>query len=179
MDTSCVAMNTIGNVLMEDTVYYGNLSNTNGSIRHSGGEQEGDEDVEGTVDDEVITCDLDRVPQNVRVLYFILTVATPDMTFADIRSASARFINQQTKMGIGRFIPSECGHNTALFLMRISRDEYTMGAWIMDFIGDTHPITRDFGKLIPEIKGDCQDIVPNINIIPNERIDVIRKGGNI
>ena len=179
MDTSCVAIDASGKILMNETVYFGDLSNSNGSIRHSGDEQEGDEDIGGGLDDEIITCDLDRVPQHVRALVFLLTVATPNMTFADIKSASARIINKRTEMGICQIIPSECGQNTALFLMRLSRDQYTMGGWILSVIGDTHPIARDFGTLIPEMKGYCRDIIPDINIDPNERIAVMRKGGTI
>merc|ERR1719167_1119362 len=63
--------------------------------------------------------------------------------------------------------------------MRLSRDAYTMGSWILSIIGDTHPNARDFGSLIPEIKGYSRDIVPNIQIDPYERIAIMRKGGTI
>ena len=175
MDTSCVAVDANGKILMDETVYFGDLLNSNRSIRHSGDEQEGDEDM----DDEIITCDLDRVSQHVQALFFILTVATPDMTFADIKSASARIINKRTEMGICQVSPANCGQATALFLMRLSRDQRTMGGWILSIIGDTHPHARDFGNLIPEIKGYCRDIIPSIQINPNERIAVMRKGGTI
>ena len=175
MDTSCVAIDANGNVMMNETVYFGELSNSNGSVKHSGDEQEGDEDK----DDEVITVDLNSVPQHVHGMFFILTVATPNMTFADIRSASVRILNKKNGMGICQIIPSECGQNTTLFLMRLSRDAYTMGSWILSIIGDTHPNARDFGSLIPEIKGYSRDIVPNIQIDPYERIAIMRKGGTI
>ena len=175
MDTSCVAIDPAGNILMNETVYFGDLSNSNGSIKHSGDEQEGDEDN----DDEVITVDLNCVPQHVHAMFFLLAVATPNMTFADIRSASVRILNKKNGMGICQVIPSECGQNTTLFLMRVSRDQHTMGSWILSIIGDTHPNARDFGSLIPEIKGYSRDIVPNIRIDPYERIAIMRKGGTI
>ena len=37
---------------------------------------------------------------------------------------------------------------------------------------------RDFGTLIPEIKGYCRDFAPNINLNPKERIAIMRKNGN-
>lgn len=115
MDTSCVAVNSMGNVLMDETVYFGDLSNSNKSIYHSGDEQEGDE----KNDDEVITCDLDRVSQHVQALIFILTVATPDMTFAHIKSASARIMNKRTEMGICQVdLANYAQSGTAMFLMR-------------------------------------------------------------
>ena len=40
-------------------------------------------------------------------------------------------------------------------------------------------IARDFGSLIPEIKGYSRDFVPGITINPNERIAIMRKGGAI
>ena len=38
---------------------------------------------------------------------------------------------------------------------------------------------RDFGSLIPEIKGYSRDIVPGITINPKERVAIMRKGGTI
>jgi len=38
---------------------------------------------------------------------------------------------------------------------------------------------RDFGSLIPEIKGYSRDICPNVEVNPRERIAVMRKGGAI
>ena len=54
-----------------------------------------------------------------------------------------------------------------------------MRGWILSIIGDTHPTARDFGNLIPEIKGYCRDIIPNIQINPYERVAIMRKGGTI
>jgi len=52
LDASCVAVSKSGQVLLNETVYYVNLVNTNGSIRHSGDEQTGT--TRG--DDEIIYC---------------------------------------------------------------------------------------------------------------------------
>ena len=40
-------------------------------------------------------------------------------------------------------------------------------------------LARDFGSLIPEIKGYCRDFAPHIVVNPHERIAVMRKGGAI
>ena len=37
-------------------------------------------------------------------------------------------------------------------------------------------IARDFGSLIPEIKGYCRDFAPHIKVNPRERIAIMRKG---
>lgn len=38
---------------------------------------------------------------------------------------------------------------------------------------------RDFGTLIPEIKGYSRDLVPGIQINPTERVAIMRKGGAV
>jgi tellurium resistance protein TerZ len=173
LDSSCVAVDKEGNVSLDETVYYGNLTNANLSLMHSGdatsGIQEGD--------DEVITCELDRIPPNIMALYFILTVATANKTFADVKSAQVRFISTETKVGICRFVPSDLGPNTAMFLVRLSREGPSQ--WIMTPIEEADSKARDFGSLIPEIKGYTRDLVPGIAINPHERIAVMRKGGAI
>ena len=60
LDSCCVAIDRCGNVLMNETVYYGNLCNPNRSIVHSGDETTGIK----TGDDECIDIDLNRVPYN-------------------------------------------------------------------------------------------------------------------
>ena len=41
IDTSCVAIDGQGNIVMDETVYFGDLMNSNKSIRHSGDALEG------------------------------------------------------------------------------------------------------------------------------------------
>ena len=64
LDASCVCVDNQGNVLMGESVYFANLKNPNGSIRHTGDELTGDEDL-GSGDDEIIVVDLRRVPSTV------------------------------------------------------------------------------------------------------------------
>lgn len=173
LDSSCVAVDRQGNILLDETVYYGNLTNSNASLVHSGDETHGI----GEGDDEMIRCDLDRIPATVLALYFILTIATPDKTFADIKSAQVRMVSTETKVGICRFVPHEFGPHTAMFLVRLARENQDQ--WVMTPIEGTESVARDFGSLIPEIKGYTRDIVPGIVIHPDERIAIMRKGGSI
>ena len=64
LDASCVCFDNKGQVLMGESVYFANLNNPNGSIRHTGDELTGDEDL-GSGDDEIIVIDLRRVPSTV------------------------------------------------------------------------------------------------------------------
>mmetsp|Transcript_21387 Transcript_21387/g.35394 ORF Transcript_21387/g.35394 Transcript_21387/m.35394 type:complete len:597 (-) Transcript_21387:73-1863(-) len=173
LDSTCVAVGRNGQILMDETVYYGNLTNTNASIQHSGDELTG----EAIGDDEKILLELDRIPSKVLALYILLTVATPGKTFSDVKSAQARFISTETRQGICRYTPhTMCGKSTALFLCRLSRRG---SSWVLTPIEEGDKFARDFGSLIPEIKGYTRDLVPNIQINPQERVAIMRKGGNI
>jgi tellurium resistance protein TerZ len=170
LDTSCVAVAPDGKILMDETVYFGDLMNSNGSIRHSGDARH------GGGKGEVITCRLDQIRSRVQALYFILTIATPDKSFESVKSASIS-VKDQNKCTLFNFTPSLVGDHTAMFLMRISRKRGY--GWAMTVIEDTDHTARDFGSLIPEIKGYCRDFAPNIVVDPHERIAIMRKGGAI
>jgi len=179
LDTSCVAVSSTGQILMDETVYYGDLVNSNASIRHSGDETTGAGNIQGSDDDERIDMYLDHVSPRVSALYLILTVSTSGKTLADIRSAIVRITDMGSHTSLGNFIPSLVGGHTALFLVRISRSQNQQRGWAFTIIGETDATARDFGSLIPEIKGYSRDIVPNIKIDKNERIAIMRKGGTI
>ena len=142
LDASCVAVSRDGHVIMPDTVYYGNLANTNRSVLHSGDEQVGA--VDG--DDESILLFLDRIPDYVLCMYILLTVATPGMTLQDVRSTHVR-VRDVTPIGeehsyhtniteesffhrqgqtLCTFSPSDhrnSGDATAMFMLRLARDK--------------------------------------------------------
>lgn len=169
LDTSCVALNENGRILMDETVYFGNLGNSNASIHHSGDVQS------GGGKGEIITCNLHSIKRHVKALYFILTVATANRSFEDVKSAMVSVENVTTKCVLCNFTPSLVGDNTAMFLMRLLRKED--GSWIMTIIEDTDHTARDFGTLIPEVKGYSKDFAPSIVVDPHERIAIMRKGG--
>uniref|UniRef100_A0A7S4M701 C2 domain-containing protein n=1 Tax=Odontella aurita TaxID=265563 RepID=A0A7S4M701_9STRA len=179
LDATCVAVDRCGNVIIDDTVYYGNLTNSNRSVVHSGDEREGDENLGGTGDDEVITVDVARLPHRVLALHFMVMVATQGKTLSDIKTALVRVTHAGNGTAICRFVPAMAGDHTALFLMRLARKPENNAEWALSIIEDTDATARDFGTLIPEIKGYTRDLVPGIEIDPRERIAVMRKGGTI
>jgi stress response protein SCP2 len=136
LDTSCVGIDSRGNILMDETVYFGDLINSNGSIRHSG------DQVSGGGKDEVITCNLDRIPRHVKALYFLLTIATPGRTLSDVKSASVEVMDGSSGSLMCRFTPAITGENTAMFLMRIARDTQDIGTWKMKIIDETNSIGK-------------------------------------
>ena len=181
MDLSCVALDTSGKVSMTETVYFSNLANPNGSITHSGDEREGVQALAlaGENDDrEQIVMDMDRLPDHIAAYVLLVTVATPGVDFSQITSARVRVAAGASGVGLFAFRPAYEGSNTALFCMRISRS-FKKGkfgkAWSLSTIGDVDITARDFGSLIPEIKGYCRDLFPNLDIDPNERVAVMNK----
>jgi stress response protein SCP2 len=174
LDSSCVAVDKRGHVLIHESVYYGNLTNSNLSLQHSGDETTG----EAIGDDERILVELDRILSEVLALYFILSIVTPHRTFNDVKSARVRIISTETSQGICRYVPNKMGAESAsLFLCRLHRTENNY--WILTPIeeGDAH--ARDFGTLIPKIKSYTRDLIPNIQVDPHDRVAILRKGGTI
>jgi len=175
LDTSCVCMSARGEVLMDETVYFAKLSNTNGAIRHTGDEREGDEDL-GQGDDEIIIVDLAALPHRIQAIFFIATVASENCSFADVKSARMRLVEWNSGKELCRYMPAMSGAHTALFMCRIARDG---ASWVLSMIGEFDHTARDFGTLIPEMKMYMSDLVPGITVSHHDRIAVMRKGGNI
>ena len=135
LDTSCIGIDSRGNVLMDETVYFGDLCNSNGSIRHSGDQSSGGKD-------EIIRCNLDGISRHVRALYFLLTIATPGRTLSDVKSASVEVTDSSSGYTLCRFTPISAGENTAMFLMRIARDT-EFGTWKMKIIDETDDVGKE------------------------------------
>jgi len=185
LDLSCVAIDARGKVSMDETVYFSNLQNPSGSIVHSGDEREGSARVLGsdTDDREQITIDMDRLPAHVAAYVLLATVATPSTDFSEITSARVRVIDGHDGLGFCAFRPAFEGACTALFCLRLSREPKGGGTfgkkWKLATIGATDDGARDFGSLIPEIKGFCRDLFPGADIDPNERVAVMNKESTI
>ena len=181
LDISAVSVDRQGKILMEDTVYYGELFNSNHSVSHSGDAVTGNTNIQGTGDDERIEVDLKSIPTHVHAMYFILTVATPGVDLSKIQSARVNVVDIQTNMILCQYStePGSDVTGTALFLLRLDRTPFDFKKWRISVIGDTDETARDFGSLIPEIKSYCRDFAPNIHIDRRERVAVMRKGSVI
>eukprot|EP00538_Stauroneis_constricta_P012940 CAMPEP_0119571142 /NCGR_PEP_ID=MMETSP1352-20130426/43969_1 /TAXON_ID=265584 /ORGANISM="Stauroneis constricta, Strain CCMP1120" /LENGTH=587 /DNA_ID=CAMNT_0007620821 /DNA_START=31 /DNA_END=1794 /DNA_ORIENTATION=+ len=178
LDAACVALDRSGNILMENTVYFGHISNEDSSIVHSGDELTG----ETQGDDERISLQLDRIPSNVLALYFILSVATPGMSLKHVKSAQVNIYRGDATaaaMPFCQFAPSNMGSSTTMFLARLARDTATSDDWMLRPIEVGIASVRNFGATIPHLKGFTRDLLPNIVIDPGERIAVMRQKGVI
>jgi tellurium resistance protein TerZ len=176
LDVSCVSLSTTGQILLQDTVYYGNTCNTNESVIHSGDQRKGDE--EG--DDERIMILLNQVPSYILAMYIIVTVVTPDLRLCDVKSTTLRVYNvAQDNFTLCSFTPATYGQDaTAMFMVRIARTKLSNN-WVLSTIEDTHPTARDFGSLVPYLKSYTCDLLPELQVDPAERVAILRKGGTI
>jgi len=155
LNISSVAIDNCGNMIIAETVGFGgNLSNSNKSICHTG---ETYLRVGGMR--KMINCNLKSVPGNVSALYFIATVNTVGKTFKDVKSASVSLVDTgetqnhsvTSNMTLCKFDPGHGEEHSALYLMRAVRN-LASGLWKISIIDD-RTSARDFGQLIPEIKG--------------------------
>ena len=66
-----------------------------------------------------------------------------------------------------------------MFCLRMSRkvkgNSKFGSEWKLATIGETDRTARDFGSLIPEIRGFCRDLFPDTHIDPNERVAIMNK----
>ncbi|KAK3267060.1 hypothetical protein CYMTET_24357 [Cymbomonas tetramitiformis] len=177
LDNSCVCLDSKGNVLLDESVYYGNLANSNKSMTHTGDEREGDENLHGSGDDEMIRVDLRQVPPRVFAMFLVSTVATLGENFASVKSSRVRILDWMTGTETFRYPLAETGAHTAFISVRLVRNQ--AGGWNLDVVGAVDHTAREFGSVIPEIKSYLQDVIPGIKVDPNERIALMRKGGEV
>lgn len=85
-------------------VSFRHLSNSNGSIRHSGDDRVGDMDGDDGLDNEVIIASLDRVPSNVSYMVFILN-SYSGQNFNEIPYARLR-VYEGTKSKVNNVLAS-------------------------------------------------------------------------
>ena len=70
LDASCGAFDAAGERV--EVAYFGRLSSSDGSIRHSGDDRTGDTDGDDGLDNEIISLDLQNVSANVEKIVFVL-----------------------------------------------------------------------------------------------------------
>ena len=74
---------------LDNIIYFGHLRSACGSIIHSGDDVTGDLDGDDGLDNEVVTVDLSKVPDNITQIVFLLN-SYKKQDFADIPFASIR-----------------------------------------------------------------------------------------
>ncbi|MBF6328009.1 TerD family protein [Nocardia transvalensis] len=117
IDLDASALLFVGQNLV-DVAFYQQLSSRNGAVRHSGDNVTG----EGKGDDEVITVDLARLPQQVSSVVFVVT-SYAGHTFERVRNAYWRLIDGTSNAELARGNLRAGGPNTGMVVAKVYRDD--------------------------------------------------------
>lgn len=144
LDASCLTFDAGKTVL--ETVWFGELVNASGTIRHSGDNLTG----EGDGDDESIAIQLDRLDSKVE--YIVLTVNSfRGQTFDKVANAFGRVVDNQSGREMARFDISDSGPHTGLILASLTRNG---GQWDFKAIGE-----RTGGRTVHDLTGPARAIL--------------------
>ncbi|MFJ4623508.1 TerD family protein [Streptomyces sp. NPDC088812] len=127
LDASVIAYGPQRNHI--DSCYFGKLAIVNGAIKHSGDNLTG----EGGGDDEVITVDLGRLPQEVTGLVFTVNSFT-GQKFTEVAKAYCRLVDATTGEELVRFDLTGAEPQTGVMMAKLIRQ--FSGEWEMTALGD-------------------------------------------
>ncbi|MBN0044081.1 TerD family protein [Streptomyces actuosus] len=127
LDASVIAYGPQRNHI--DSCYFGKLTILGGAIRHSGDNLTG----EGGGDDEVITVDLGRLPQEVSGLVFTVN-SFSGQKFTEVAKAYCRMLDAATGEELVRFDLTHAEPQTGVMMAKLIRQ--FSGEWEMTAIGD-------------------------------------------
>ncbi|WP_225836542.1 TerD family protein [Streptomyces sp. NK08204] len=112
-----------------DSCYFGKLTILKGAVRHSGDNLTG----EGAGDDEVITVDLGRLPQEVSGLVFTVN-SFSGQKFTDVAKAYCRLMDAATGEELVRFDLTNAEPQTGVMMAKLIRQ--FSGEWEMTAMGE-------------------------------------------
>ncbi|MFF7165424.1 TerD family protein [Streptomyces sp. NPDC008086] len=127
LDASVIAYGPQRNHI--DSCYFGKLQIVQGAIRHSGDNLTG----EGGGDDEVITVDLGRLPQEVTGLVFTVN-SFSGQKFTEVAKAYCRLIDAASGEELVRFDLTSAEAQTGVMMAKLIRQ--FSGEWEMTAMGD-------------------------------------------
>ncbi|MEU1012653.1 TerD family protein [Streptomyces sp. NPDC005890] len=126
LDASVIAYGPQRNHI--DSCYFGKLTILNGAVRHSGDNLTG----EGGGDDEVITVDLGRLPQEVTGLVFTVN-SFSGQKFTEVAKAYCRLVDAATDEELARFDLTGAEPQTGVLMAKLIRQ--FSGEWDMTALG--------------------------------------------
>jgi tellurium resistance protein TerD len=131
----------------DDFIFYNNLVSGDGSVEHAGDNRTG----VGMGDDERITIDLARVPQDVQRIAVAATIHDADQRQQNFGTAGHAFIRclaAEDERELARFDLSEdCSTQTTMIFGELYRtdDEWKFRAVGQGYHGGLAPLARSFG----------------------------------
>ena len=129
LDASIAGLTASSKLLQNEWfVFYNNLNSPNNSIIHAGDARGG---TGGVQDDESVNIELTNIPpQIVKILVIVSMHAAGTRTFAELRNAYLRIVNQDNGMETHRLELNQFGNNQCMVLAEINRN--SRGNWEID-----------------------------------------------
>lgn len=133
LDASAFLLTDAGKVRGDnDFIFYNNLKSSDGSVTHTGDNRTG----EGEGDDESLVVELDRVPQDVTKIVFVVTIhdaAARRQSFGQVANAFIRLVNNDSNVEAARYDLSEdASTETAMLFGELYRHA---GEWKFRAVG--------------------------------------------
>jgi tellurium resistance protein TerD len=148
LDASAFLLNGTNRVRSDsDFIFYNNLRSGDGSVEHTGDNRTG----EGDGDDEALTVDLARVPQDIQKISVAVTIHDGEsrrQSFGMVSNAFIRVVNDATGREIARYDLSEdASTETAMIFGEVYRhnSEWKFRAVGQGYKGGLGPLARNFG----------------------------------
>ncbi|KGD70084.1 TerD family protein [Pantoea agglomerans] len=133
LDASAFLLTDAGKVRGDnDFIFYNNLKSSDGSVTHTGDNRTG----EGEGDDESLVIELNRVPQEVTKIVFVVTIhdaTTRRQSFGQVANAFIRLVNNDSNVEAARYDLSEdASTETAMLFGELYRHA---GEWKFRAVG--------------------------------------------
>jgi len=146
LDVSAILLDRNGNDV--EAVFFGRLECDEHGIFHSGDNLTG----EGDGDDEVITADLEGVPEDVQQIFFVVNIYTNGVSFEQVENAYCRIFDR-TRAEFARYILREGRGKRGLIIARLFREpgerwgfqalgQFCRGKTWKDAVEDMAPLVR-------------------------------------
>lgn len=133
LDASAFLLTDAGKVRADnDFIFYNNLKSSDGSVTHTGDNRTG----EGEGDDESMIIELNRVPQEVTKIVFVVTIhdaTARRQSFGQVANAFIRLVNNDSNVEAARYDLSEdASTETAMLFGELYRHA---GEWKFRAVG--------------------------------------------
>ena len=169
-ESACVALDEVGQVLPEQSIYFSRVVNPNQSIV-KWGVLRPDQKIYCRPDgEEIWQMELEKVHERVMSMFMVICVPRDDLSSLGV--LKIRCINTDSDDGVCRFIPELTRGDTSMVLFRITRKDHS---WEMCPIGQGYPVLRECGSLLPQLHAFCRHTIPE-NVPPAQRSAWLRSG---
>lgn len=155
-ESACVALDEVGQVLPDQSIYFSRVVNPNQSIV-KWGVLRPDQKIYCRPDgEEIWQMELEKVHNSVMSMFMVICMPRDDLSALGV--FKVRCINTDSDDGVCRFIPELSRNDTSMVLFRITRKDHS---WEMCPIGQGYPVLRECGSLLPQLHAFCRYTIPD------------------